>query len=62
MARRPRGARDLILPDGMPWFMARLKRDAGTGCLLFQGATYRITRVTDHPQFPMIVLVVEPVD
>ena len=28
----------------------------------FQGATYRITRVTDHPQFPMIVLVVEPVD
>ena len=30
--------------------------------LAFQGATYRITRVTDHPQFPMIVLVVEPVD
>ena len=28
--------------------------------LTFQGATYRITRVTDHPQFPMIVLVVEP--
>ena len=28
----------------------------------FQGATYRITRVTDHPQFPMIVLVAEPVD
>ena len=28
----------------------------------FQGATYRITRVTDHPQFPMIVLVVEPED
>jgi len=26
----------------------------------FQGAGYRITRVTDHPQFPMIVLVVEP--
>ena len=23
---------------------------------------YRITRVTDHPQFPMVVLVVEPVD
>ena len=23
---------------------------------------YRITRVTDHPQFPMIVLVVEPED
>ncbi len=30
--------------------------------LAFQGATYRITRVTDHPQFPMIVLVVEPED
>lgn len=28
----------------------------------FQGLTYRITRVTDHPQFPMIVLVVEPED
>ena len=28
----------------------------------FQGLTYRITRVTDHPQFPMIVLVVEPDD
>ena len=28
----------------------------------FQSATYRITRVTDHPQFPMIVLVAEPVD
>ena len=28
----------------------------------FQAATYRITRVTDHPQFPMIVLVVEPED
>ncbi len=28
----------------------------------FQGATYRITRVTDHPQFPMIVLVIEPED
>jgi hypothetical protein len=28
----------------------------------FQGATYRITRVTNHPQFPMIVLVVEPED
>ena len=26
----------------------------------FQGTVYRITRVTDHPQFPMIVLVVEP--
>ena len=26
----------------------------------FQGAVYRITRVTDHPQFPMVVLVVEP--
>ena len=26
----------------------------------FQSAKYRITRVTDHPQFPMIVLVVEP--
>lgn len=25
----------------------------------FQGAIYRITRVTDHPQFPMVVLVVE---
>ena len=30
--------------------------------LTFQDATYRITRVTDHPQFPMIVLVAEPVD
>ena len=28
----------------------------------FQRATYRITRVTDHPQFPMVVLVAEPVD
>ena len=28
----------------------------------FQSATYRITRVTDHPQFPMVVLVAEPVD
>ena len=28
----------------------------------FQGLSYRITRVTDHPQFPMIVLVVEPED
>jgi hypothetical protein len=28
----------------------------------FQGVDYRITRVTDHPQFPMIVLVVEPED
>ena len=28
----------------------------------FQDAGYRITRVTDHPQFPMIVLVVEPED
>lgn len=26
----------------------------------FQTASYRITRVTDHPQFPMVVLVVEP--
>jgi hypothetical protein len=28
----------------------------------FQSANYRITRVTDHAQFPMIVLVVEPED
>jgi hypothetical protein len=28
----------------------------------FQETAYRITRVTDHPQFPMIVLVVEPED
>jgi hypothetical protein len=28
----------------------------------FQGTAYRITRVTDHPQFPKIVLVVEPED
>lgn len=28
----------------------------------FQAAGYRITRVTDHPQYPMIVLVVEPED
>ncbi len=28
----------------------------------FQDTTYRITRVTDHPQFPMVVLVAEPVD
>lgn len=26
----------------------------------FQGTEYRITRVTDHPQYPMIVLVAEP--
>src|SRR5438445_13833335 len=26
----------------------------------FNGEPYRITRVTDHPQYPMIVLVVEP--
>ena len=25
-----------------------------------QSANYHITRVTDHPQFPMIVLAVEP--
>ena len=30
--------------------------------VVFQDATYRITRVTDHPQVPMVVLVVEPVD
>jgi hypothetical protein len=28
----------------------------------FQDAGYRITRVTDHLQFPMVVLVVEPED
>ena len=28
----------------------------------FQSAGYRITRVTDHPQYPMVVLVVEPED
>ena len=28
----------------------------------FQETKYRITRVTDHPQYPMIVLVVEPED
>jgi hypothetical protein len=28
----------------------------------FQGTAYRITRATDHPQFAMIVLVVEPED
>ena len=28
----------------------------------FQCLTYRITRVTEHPQFPIIVLVVEPED
>ena len=26
----------------------------------FQETDYRITRVTDHPQYPMIVLVAEP--
>ena len=26
----------------------------------FNGEPYRITRVTDHPQYPMIVLVAEP--
>src|SRR5438034_10919495 len=26
----------------------------------FNGELYRVTRVTDHPQYPMIVLVVEP--
>jgi hypothetical protein len=30
--------------------------------LEFQGVGYRITRVTDHPQFPMVVIVVEPED
>jgi hypothetical protein len=28
----------------------------------FDGVTYRITRITDHPQYPMVVLVVEPED
>ena len=28
----------------------------------FNGEPWRITRVTDHPQFPMVVLVAEPVD
>jgi hypothetical protein len=26
----------------------------------FQETEYRITRVTDHPQYPMVVLVAEP--
>lgn len=26
----------------------------------FQATDYRITRVTDHPQYPMLVLVAEP--
>ena len=26
----------------------------------FQDIGYRITRVTDHPQYPMVVIVVEP--
>jgi len=26
----------------------------------FNGEPYRITRVTDHPQYPMLVLVAEP--
>jgi hypothetical protein len=26
----------------------------------FNGEPYRVTRVTDHPQYPMIVLVAEP--
>jgi hypothetical protein len=26
----------------------------------FNGASYRITRVTDHPQYPMLVLVTKP--
>ncbi len=26
----------------------------------FNGEPYRITRVTDHPQYPMVVLVAEP--
>ena len=28
----------------------------------FQETNYRITRVTDHPQYPMIVIVAEPED
>lgn len=28
----------------------------------FEGNRYRITRTTDHPRFPMVVLVVSPED
>ena len=28
--------------------------------IIFQETDYRITRLTDHPQYPMIVLVAEP--
>ena len=28
----------------------------------FEGARYRITRTTDHPRYPMVVLVVSPED
>jgi len=28
----------------------------------FEGARYRITRITDHPRYPMVVLVVSPED
>lgn len=28
----------------------------------FENAQYRITRITDHPRYPMVVLVVSPED
>lgn len=28
----------------------------------FENARYRITRITDHPRYPMVVLVVSPED
>lgn len=30
--------------------------------LSFEGARYRITRITDHQRYPMVVLVVSPED
>ena len=32
------------------------------GIVGFEGARYRVTRTTDHPRYPMIVLVVSPED
>jgi hypothetical protein len=50
-------------------FTIKIMRSALTGAtpqlgelIGFQSQDYRITRVTDHPQFPMIVLVVSPVE
>ena len=50
-------------------FTIKILRAAFTGerpklgeLITFQDTDYRITRVTDHPQYPLMVLVVEPED